>query len=47
MRFKIGDIVTPKDQPKLADEIIDIKDFANELVYVLENGCMYTEDELQ
>ena len=47
MRYKIGDIVIPKDQPELADEIIDIRDYLDELVYILENGCMYTEDELQ
>ena len=47
MKYKIGDIVIPKYEPELADEIIEMKDFANELVYVLENGCMFTDNELQ
>ena len=47
MRFKIGDIVTPKDQPELVDEIIDMRDYLDDIVYILENGCMYTENELQ
>ena len=47
MRFKIGDVVVPKDQPELADEIVDIRDYLDDIVYVLENGCLYTDDELQ
>ena len=47
MKFKIGDIVVPKDQPELADEIVEIGDFLDEPVYVLKNGCRYTEDELE
>jgi len=46
MRYKIGDRVVPKDQPELADEVIEIRDYLDDIVYVLENGCRYTEDEL-
>ena len=47
MRFKVGDRVIPKDQPELSDEIVDIRDYLDDIVYVLENGCLYTDDELQ
>ena len=47
MRYKIGDVVIPKDQPELSDEIVDIRDYLDDIVYVLKNGCLYTDDELQ
>ena len=47
MRYKIGDVVVPKYEPELTDEIVDIRDHLDDIVYVLENGCLYTDDELQ
>ena len=44
--IKIGDIVTPKTFPQLKGKVEKIDTFIGETVYVLENGGMYTENEL-
>ena len=45
--MKKGDIVTPRDFPELKGTIIWIdRDYANQDLYVLDNGCRYTESEV-
>ena len=45
--IKIGDTVTPKKHPVLKDKVRKIgKDFNGDPLYILENGTMYTKDEL-
>ena len=46
--MKIGDMVTPKDFPELKGRIVRIdKDWANQYLYVLDNNCRFTKDELK
>jgi len=45
--IEVGDIVTPKANPELESKVSEIKPFAGETVYVLENGTRYTENELE
>jgi len=45
---KIGDIVIPKKQPLLKGKVIKIgKSFDDKPLYILDNHCMYTEEELE
>ena len=46
--MKRGDFVTPKAFPELRGRIVRIDtDFAERYLYVLDNGCMFTKDELR
>jgi len=45
--IKKGDLVTPKEYPLLKGKVEKIKTFMGDTVYVLENGGMYTKDELK
>jgi len=43
-----GELVTPKDFPELQSKVKQIihDSFSGEVLYRLENGCLYSEDEL-
>jgi len=46
--MKVGDMVTPKDFPELKGRIVRIdRDYANQYLYVLDNGCSFTRNELK
>ena len=46
--MKQGDYVTPKKFPELKGRIVRIdRDYADRHLYVLDNGCMFTKDELR
>jgi len=46
--MKVGDMVTPKAFPELRGRIVRIdRDFADRHLYVLNNSCMFTKDELR
>ena len=45
---QIGEIATPKEAPQLASKIVKIgKDFSDQPLYILENGCRWIEDDLE
>jgi len=46
--MKKGDLVIPKDFPELKGTIIqiDIDHFGGETLYILDNKCVFTENEL-
>ena len=45
---KVGDKVTSKKFPLLKGVVKKIgKSFDDKPLYILDNGCMFTEDELQ
>jgi len=44
---KEGDIAIPKDIPELKGKIVKVDKFLGETLYVLSNGCMYTDRELK
>jgi|GEM_PF-6986837 len=48
MKRKINDIAIPKDYPELTSRVKEISNdyFTGEILYILENGTAYTEDEL-
>jgi len=45
--IKVGDTVIPKLYPILKGKVVDIKPFAGDIVYVLDNKTSYTKDELK
>jgi len=45
--INIGDEVTPKLHPQLKSKVKSIETFVGEPVYLLENGTMYTKEELE
>ena len=46
--MKVGDLVTPTKFPELRGRIIRIdRDYADRHLYVLDNGCSFTREELQ
>ena len=47
IEIKVGDEVTPKLTPQLKGKVARIEPFFGGIVYVLENGTRYTEEELE
>jgi len=46
--MKIGDVGIPKDFEILSGVIIEIReDLTGEPLYILDNGCKYTDSELE
>ncbi len=46
--IKVNDTVIPRQYPELKSKVKKIgRDFNNEPLYILKNGCMYTKHELQ
>ena len=46
--IRIGDLVIPKKHPLLQSKVVKIsKDFNKMPLYILENGTMYTKEELK
>jgi len=46
--LKVGDTVVSKELPQIRSKIkmIEPSRFINELMYYLENNCVYTRDEI-
>ena len=46
--LKVGDTVASKEHPQIKSKIkkIEPSRFINELMYYLENNCVYTRDEI-
>ena len=46
--IKVGDKVTSKKRPALKGKVFKIgKSYDDKPLYILDNGCMFTEDEIK
>ena len=47
-KLKVGNTVASKEHPEIRSKIKEIKPstFTDEKLYFLENGCIYTRDEI-